>query len=88
VRGKQMIACEQIKATSYSQTSFIRTSWFRIWKIGIRPVATGGIRGQSPLKFFVLLKILFCQENSLLKHITKTEVLTPKNVLCPPSPWT
>jgi len=44
-----------------------------------------GIWGQSPLNFFVL-QILFCQENILLKNIAKTEILTPKNVLCPRKP--
>jgi len=44
-----------------------------------------GIRGQSPLNFFVL-QILFCQENFLLRNIAKTDVLTPKNVLCPRKP--
>jgi len=42
----------------------------------MRPVATGGIQGQSPLNLFVLLHILLCQENFLLKYIIKTEVLT------------
>ena len=44
-----------------------------------------GIRGQSPLNYFVL-QILFCQETFLLKNIAKTEILTPKNVLCARKP--
>ena len=79
------------KYGNYSQTSFIRTTLFcqkisvkrGIRKIGIRPVAMGSIQGKSSLIFFVLLQVLFCQENYLLKAIIRTEVETPKNVLYP-----
>ena len=83
------------KYSNYSQTSFIRTTLFRqkipvqrgIRKIKIRPVATGSIRWKSSLNFFVLLQILFCQENYLLKAIIKTEVETPEKMFCaPPKP--
>jgi len=50
----------------------------------MKPVATGGIWGQSSLNFFVLLQILFCQENCLLKNIIKTEVDTPEKCFVPP----
>ena len=55
-----------------------------ILKIGIGPVATGGIRWKSSLNFFMLLQILFCQENFLLKNIIKTEVETPDKYFVPP----
>ena len=83
------------KYGNYSQTSFIRTTLFRqktsvkrgIRKIGIGPVATGSIRGKSSLNFFVLLQILLCHENYLLKAIIKTEVETPEKMFCtPPKP--
>jgi len=70
------------KYSNYSQTSFIRTTLFRqkisvkwsIRKIVIRPVATGSIRGKSPLNFF-------CRENYLWKTITKQKSRPSKNVL-------
>ena len=75
------------KYGNYSHTSFIRTTlfhqkmsvWQGIWNQTCRHV---GHSGAILLKFFVLLQILFCQENFLLKTIIKIEVETPTKMFC------
>jgi len=60
------------KYGKYSQTLFIQTTLFRVGLARYpqnrnQTCIHGGHSGAIPLTYFVLLQILFCQENFLLK---------------------
>jgi len=57
-----------------SQSQRSTSNWL---VLAIRPIATGGIRGQCFPQFFVPPQILLCSENVLLKHIIKAKTLPP-----------
>jgi len=75
-----------------SQTSFIRTTLFRqimsvsrgIRKIGIRPVATRGIRGQSPLNFLCPYKFCCTKKSFFIKIYNKNRSLDHLKMFWPP----